>query len=330
MATGSENSSDSMENVAVGNANEKEIAEDKDDGGETSKQLGNSGNQEASTNSNGPATTGDKSDRPLPQSQPTKRRPDKELNHDNWDQEDEPEEQGEFKKASDEQLKDRKILTAKRKQKPTEASNNPFAFLNLPSEPGNNGAPSFSFNFSSTSTPAVSSLSSFDFSWPGLNKDKTEESKGSSPPGSKSQSETVAIEKKCPMDNGSGSSTVKTAPAPTKRRPGTDLNHENWDQEEVPEEKGEFTKATEDQLKDRKILTAKRKQKTSGDNSNNPFGSLSLASAFGTPNSTGTGSPASLFNFTAPASTPIPSFDFSSTSATANEGSSDKKDEKDD
>lgn len=51
----------------------------------------------------------------------------------------------------------------------------------------------------------------------------------------------------------------RTAPQPMKRRPDKDLNHDNWDEEEEPEEKGEFRKASEEKLKDRKILTAKRK-----------------------------------------------------------------------
>ncbi len=51
----------------------------------------------------------------------------------------------------------------------------------------------------------------------------------------------------------------RTVPQPMKRRPDKDLNHDNWDQEDEPEEKGEFVKASEDNLKNRKILTAKRK-----------------------------------------------------------------------
>lgn len=51
----------------------------------------------------------------------------------------------------------------------------------------------------------------------------------------------------------------RTAPQPMKRRPDKDLNHDNWDQEDEPEEKGEFVKASEDSLKNRKILTARRK-----------------------------------------------------------------------
>lgn len=44
-----------------------------------------------------------------------------------------------------------------------------------------------------------------------------------------------------------------------KRRPGTELNHDNWNEEEEPEEKGEFRMASEQELKNRVIRTAKRR-----------------------------------------------------------------------
>jgi hypothetical protein len=44
-----------------------------------------------------------------------KRRPDKDLNHENWDDEDAPEEKGEFKRASDENLRGRRIIKGRRK-----------------------------------------------------------------------------------------------------------------------------------------------------------------------------------------------------------------------
>lgn len=44
-----------------------------------------------------------------------------------------------------------------------------------------------------------------------------------------------------------------------KRRPGTELNHDNWNNEEEPEEKGEFRKASEEELKNRVIKTARRR-----------------------------------------------------------------------
>jgi len=44
-----------------------------------------------------------------------------------------------------------------------------------------------------------------------------------------------------------------------KRGAGTELNHDNWDQEEESEEAGEFKKASEDQMKGRIIRKAKRR-----------------------------------------------------------------------
>ena len=49
-----------------------------------------------------------------------------------------------------------------------------------------------------------------------------------------------------------------------KRSAGTELNHENWDQEEESEEAGTFATATEDVLKDRVIKKAKRRGAVSG------------------------------------------------------------------
>lgn len=45
----------------------------------------------------------------------------------------------------------------------------------------------------------------------------------------------------------------------TKRRPDTDLNHDNWADEEEPEEVGEFAKADEAEIKSRVIVKAKRR-----------------------------------------------------------------------
>lgn len=44
-----------------------------------------------------------------------------------------------------------------------------------------------------------------------------------------------------------------------KRAATRDINHENWDQEDEPEEAGEFEKAPESVLKTRVIKTAKRR-----------------------------------------------------------------------
>lgn len=44
-----------------------------------------------------------------------------------------------------------------------------------------------------------------------------------------------------------------------KRSATSDLNHDNWNQEEEPEERGSFQKASEDALKNRVIKTARRR-----------------------------------------------------------------------
>lgn len=62
-----------------------------------------------------------------------------------------------------------------------------------------------------------------------------------------------------------------------KRRAGTELNRDNWDQEEEPEEVGEFVKASEDVLKKRVIKTAKRRVASI---SNADGGTKSLFSGF--------------------------------------------------
>lgn len=80
-----------------------------------------------------------------------------------------------------------------------------------------------------------------------------------------------------------------------KRRPGTDLNHDNWDNDEEPEEVGEFRKASADELKNRVIKVAKRRNKIGGDETpaastatSNVFKSFS---GFGNVNSKPTSSP---------------------------------------
>ncbi|XP_023244823.1 nuclear pore complex protein Nup50-like isoform X1 [Centruroides sculpturatus] len=85
-----------------------------------------------------------------------KRQASNQLNHDNWDQEEEPEDPGVFKKVSDVELSQRVIKTAKRRfQK--ESTTNPFASFqgfvnkNTTTSTNNNISSSFS-NFSSTHT----------------------------------------------------------------------------------------------------------------------------------------------------------------------------------
>lgn len=64
-----------------------------------------------------------------------------------------------------------------------------------------------------------------------------------------------------------------------KRRPGTDLNHDNWDQEEEPEEQGEFKKASQEEIAKRTIKTAKRRV-TTADNDTGIKPSSSMFSSF--------------------------------------------------
>lgn len=44
-----------------------------------------------------------------------------------------------------------------------------------------------------------------------------------------------------------------------KRSASSDLNHDNWDQDEEPENAGTFQKASEESLKRRIIKTARRR-----------------------------------------------------------------------
>lgn len=48
-----------------------------------------------------------------------------------------------------------------------------------------------------------------------------------------------------------------------KRSATRDINHQNWDEEDEPEEAGEFQRASEDILKTRVIKTAKRRNPVS-------------------------------------------------------------------
>lgn len=44
-----------------------------------------------------------------------------------------------------------------------------------------------------------------------------------------------------------------------KRTASSDLNHDNWNEEEAPEEAGTFKRASEDKIKNRIIKTARRR-----------------------------------------------------------------------
>lgn len=48
-----------------------------------------------------------------------------------------------------------------------------------------------------------------------------------------------------------------------KRPASTDLNHDNWDDEERPEEAGTFKKATDDVMEKRVVKKAKRRLQNS-------------------------------------------------------------------
>lgn len=70
-----------------------------------------------------------------------------------------------------------------------------------------------------------------------------------------------------------------------KRGPTSELNHDNWDDQYVPEEAGTFTKASEDALQKRVIRTAKRRN--TPDQSKNPFANFSgFKTGGGTPMAT--------------------------------------------
>jgi len=55
------------------------------------------------------------------------------------------------------------------------------------------------------------------------------------------------------------------------KRGGSDLNHDNWDQEDEPEEQGTFKKASENELKQRVIKKPKRRNAGTGEEAKNAF-----------------------------------------------------------
>lgn len=72
----------------------------------------------------------------------SKRRPTSDLNHDNWDVEDEPEDGGSFQVAPQAELQTRKILKPRRKLPQSEAPSNPFQSLaSLVAPPTNQPVP---------------------------------------------------------------------------------------------------------------------------------------------------------------------------------------------
>lgn len=85
-----------------------------------------------------------------------------------------------------------------------------------------------------------------------------------------------------------------------KRQATSDLNHDNWDREEEPEERGIFRTATEDELKNRVIKKAKRKIATDSDAGDSGSATKSIFSGFtgfGKPTPFGTAPPNSPFCF---------------------------------
>lgn len=56
-----------------------------------------------------------------------------------------------------------------------------------------------------------------------------------------------------------------------KRAASTDLNHDNWDDEEKPEEAGTFKKASDDVLEKRIVKKAKRRLQNSEVNNSDIF-----------------------------------------------------------
>ncbi|KAK9297889.1 hypothetical protein QLX08_008550 [Tetragonisca angustula] len=59
-----------------------------------------------------------------------------------------------------------------------------------------------------------------------------------------------------------------------KRPASTDLNHDNWDDEERPEEAGTFKKATDDVMEKRIVKKAKRRLQNSDDTTRSAFGTF--------------------------------------------------------
>jgi len=99
-----------------------------------------------------------------------------ELNHDNWDQEEESEEAGEFKKATDDQMKGRVIRKAKRRNLNDDQKKNVFAgFVGFTSS--NIDAKS-AFSFIGKATGETEAKAGFSFGSTTANKSSTTQSSG--------------------------------------------------------------------------------------------------------------------------------------------------------
>jgi len=160
-----------------------------------------------------------------------------ELNHDNWDQEEESEEAGEFKKASDDQMKGRVIRKAKRRNLNEDQKKNVFAgfggftssnvdaskafsFLAKPTEEAETKSTGFSFGSTAAQTSSSvngnsSESSGNGFSFGGSTGGETEKT----PLGGFSFGSGVAAKEKCveeeeKADTGIGTSATKADPPP--------------------------------------------------------------------------------------------------------------------
>ncbi|PAA70477.1 hypothetical protein BOX15_Mlig008447g1, partial [Macrostomum lignano] len=110
------------------------------------------------------------------------------------------------------------------------------------------------------------------------------------------------------------------ARAMSKRNPTSELNHENWDQEDEKEDAGRFKTASQDVLKGREIRVAKRRAHDSeGKGTGGLFKSFTGFTGFGAQAASATTAPSLAFNFSAnaTAATTTDSLAASSTTTTA-------------
>uniref|UniRef100_A0A1I8FR74 NUP50 domain-containing protein n=1 Tax=Macrostomum lignano TaxID=282301 RepID=A0A1I8FR74_9PLAT len=108
--------------------------------------------------------------------------------------------------------------------------------------------------------------------------------------------------------------------AMSKRNPTSELNHENWDQEDEKEDAGRFKTASQDVLKGREIRVAKRRAHDSeGKGTGGLFKSFTGFTGFGAQAASATTAPSLAFNFSAnaTAATTTDSLAASSTTTTA-------------
>lgn len=266
-------------------------------------------------------------------------------------------------------------------QNSNSSAGNPFGAINFASGSGFGGfgggsslatgfnfstaqsQPTPAFNFSATQSQPTMTVPTFDFSSISSNLAKRDKNTSDGEQAKKVKTSEVGVVIEANDDKGNElvsqpplapeeAKRQRTVPQPMKRRPDKDLNHDNWDQEDEPEEKGEFVKASEDNLKNRKILTAKRKNvslinqipekcevpeqkiviyshcifKQISNPSANPFGAINFGTGLGS-NGGGVGTfstPAFNFSTIQPLATPTPKFDFSNLWKDKDENKTDK------